>query len=217
MRVVLPFKNRPNYLRLTLSTIKEAMRSRTDIKLHLFDDMSTTAYPLIIEEMDLMITKNSTLAGPYQATSRAINEEFLICEDEYLFALDADCIVHPNIFNIVENMVKDLPKMGFGTLFNTDTHKVKAGNRDAKGYVRKVSIGGLGCIIKRDAWEWYRKQTTQKGPKHKGWDWDFCYWLATTDQWHICSTINSYVDHMGQTGSHSGPSCEIDRAIRFLE
>ena len=114
-------------------------------------------------------------------------------------------------------MIVDLKDMGIGTVFNTNTHKPKSNTSIKTRYIEKNDVGGLGTIVNKNAWLWYKDKTTNVGPKHKGWDWDMCMWLNTQEKWKIYCTKKSYVEHIGQSGSHSGPGCKIDKAMRFLE
>ena len=216
MEVVLPFKDRPNYLRITLASYIEAIRGRNDIHLTLYDDCSSTIPAIVNEVPNATLMKRKKCLGQYQSKAAAIQDTFNhYANISFVLCLDSDCIIHPGIFNAIANMIKDLPNMGIGTVFNTPTHPEISCVLEK--YVTKEHIGGLGTVIKKDAWEWYVTQTRTNGAKHIGWDWDICLWLKTTEKWKIFSTIRSYVDHIGQSGSHSGPGCNIDRARRFLE
>lgn len=218
MKIVLPYKDRGNYLRIALATIREACRGHKDIEIMMYDDGSVGKSPDLIDDMNnVHVIKRNKCIGPYQSKAVAISDTFAKFKDEpYLLTLDSDCIVHPNIISVVHQMVADLPDMGMGSVFNTKKHQFD--RKLIKGkYVLKKDIGGLGTIIRRDVWDWYNEMTTKHGPKHKGWDWDMTLWLNTQKKWRQYSTLSSYVDHIGQSGSHSGPDCPIDRAYRFLD
>lgn len=218
MHVIITKHNRNNYLRITLSTFMEAIRDYPEVKITIFDDNSQVDNePDIVHEHDLDVIYWGESNGPYRAVAKAIDQTFAEYDESSLVIIDSDCVIHPNFVPVVNQMSIDLPDMGFGSVFNTANHSdIIAEVCNAK-YLQKKTIGGLGVIVNRDAWEWHKQMTKEHGEKHKGWDWNFCLWLNETDNWKIYSTAQSYVEHIGQTGSHSGPACSIDKAIRFLD
>ena len=217
MKVILPFRDRTNYLRLTLATIKEAMRGLKGIELILVNDASDDKLPAIINELPCTVWTRKERVGPYGSKAVAVRRVFDEFDDKFVMTLDSDCIVHPMAFGVAAKMVADLPKMGLGTVFNTPKHTFNPKDIVKSRYVRKDFVGGLGTVIKKDAWEWYISCASKYGQKHKVWDWDMCLWLKESKKWEIYCTFDSFVDHIGQSGSHSGPECPIDRAFRFLE
>ena len=218
MIAVLPFRDRPNYLRITLASLKEALRTSPDTEVYIFNDASTVPYPDILKEISRStIIKRNSAVGPYKSKSSAITEVFQKTKTSVVITLDSDCLIHPGAFRAASEMLANLPDMTVGTIFNSDRHKDHDPNFKLKKYVIKDDIGGLGVVIKRSTWEWYLKITKDKEELHEGWDWNLCLWIKKFKEKKIYSTIRSYIDHFGQIGSHSGPACPIDRAIRFME
>jgi glycosyltransferase involved in cell wall biosynthesis len=230
--IVLPFHNRPNYLAITLATLREAIVSNELMGMGpsviTFDDASTEPYPNILDlEIDtkVIIKEHVKNEGEpltsYRASSFIIDHVFNNYSDNVVVVIDSDCIVHPKAIHEIHALLKEFPDMGFGSVYNSCNHK---GLKDYKDkYLKKEHIGGLGSVIRKEAWEWHKCQPSIEDAMGRddvawGWDWNLCKTLNMPEsKWNIYTTINSYVEHFGQTGTHSGPYCKIDKAIRFLD
>ena len=216
MKVVLPFKDRPNYLRITIATLIESLRYEASVEVILFNDVSSVQPDIINDNLDkLQIINRDKPLGSFLSKAGAIQHVFdNYPDEEYVLCLDSDCVIHPDAYTATKNMISDLPDMGIGTIFNSSRHDTVV---DGDQYIEKKDIGGLGAIVKREVWDWCNNMTEKHGRKHPGWDWNMCIWITESKKWKIYSTKRSYIEHIGQTGSHSGPACIIDRANRFTE
>ena len=214
-RIAIPFRGRLEYLKLTLATLKEAMRGQ-DIPITLYNTCPTKEGNNldIIAEMEHVEIKNITCSSIDTIIPKVITDAFNISEDDYVILLDSDSIVHPKAIEKFKEMADECPDLGLGTLFNTATHPfIEKGDK----YGTKRTIGGFGCLINRYAWNQYGKRIKTH------WDVEMSNNISDSNEFHVYCTIHSYLEHMGFSGTHRHGTLEelgephsIDRASNFF-
>lgn len=209
--IVITSKDRFNYLRITLATLKEGIRylDPTSFNIYLWDN-STSSLPDIVNEFSnlIVVRQNPIWAGAYSHTryNNVITDAFIRSDKEYLFQLDADGVLHPDFYSQCLTLLNDFPGIGYAGIFNTPTHPPTATIRDK--YVKKNVIGFFATLISRTTWNALHKSGHTMND-------DVEYGLARFCNGTI-TTINSYVEHIGISGSHQHCDGSVDRAKNFF-
>lgn len=215
IKIVIPYRDRLDYLRLTLATLKESARGH-DIHVTLYNTCPKKEENNlgILEEFDSIEVKNIICKNIDTLIPKVIDDAFKNVHDEYIILLDSDTVVHPKAIEKFLQMYNDLPQMGLGTLFNTMEHPFNVIIRPEQTYGIKLTIGGFGCIIKRRAWIKYGKKIRQH------WDVEMSNNIAKSGEFNVYCSINSYLEHIGYSGTHRrndlGHPMSIDRASNFF-
>jgi hypothetical protein len=202
VNVLVTFKDKINYLTLTLCTLQQALKGEgVWVKTFLYDTGCKTKLPPLIHRIP-----NSELhkAGPFKSIAAMyktiIPQVFKKVKQEHLVIIESDAIVHPNIFPAIRQMIQDLPDMGYGSVFNTPSHRVI----QRRGiYLRKNTLGFFGSIIRRSLWTFKTKG---------GIDWIYGAHVKRKG-YKIYCTNRSYIEHMGFSGTHRR---RVDRSVNFL-
>lgn len=216
IKIIVPYRGRYDYLRITMSTLKESIRG-LDARIVLYNtcpvDMEHSLD--IFSEIDRLEVKNITCKNIDTILPKVINDAFASADDDYIILLDSDTLVHPKAITQFVSMYNDLPDLGLGTLFNTETHEFSSILKPAQKYGIKRTIGGFGCLIKRSAWDEYGKHIKD------GWDVEMSNNIADSPKYNVYCTVNSYLEHIGISGTHArceiGHPLSIDRASNFFD
>jgi cellulose synthase/poly-beta-1,6-N-acetylglucosamine synthase-like glycosyltransferase len=213
--IVISSKNRFNYLRITFATLKEALREvdTTKFKIFLWDDSKNSLPSIVNEFSNLEIIRQGvdwSNKSTHFRCNNIITETFSRSDKEYILQVDSDSVFHPLFYNKCLELIKDLPDIGYASVFNTPGHKV---TEVIKGkYAKKNLIGAFGTLINRFVWEKLLKSGHMKTDDMERGLANFC---NTSTQYGVCTTVNSYIEHIGQTGLHHREDDTIDRAINF--
>jgi hypothetical protein len=212
--IVTTYKDRPNYTTITVATVREALRIFNEgVSFYFYDDASVIPPPPIVVDLStepnisgFKIHKNNKSLGAEWGNIDAITRCFNAFPDiNYVLVLDNDLCVHPQAFYAIRKMVTDLPKLGFGSLFNSNVFpELEIINRR---YVVKEVNPGLGGVISRDAWFWHLDKSKgtklDKNPRHPGWDWNLSAWMKDSrGRWDVYATHRSFVEHIGCAGTN---------------
>lgn len=217
-RIVIPFRGRLEYLKMTLATLRESTRNH-DIPITVYNtcpdkegnDLS------IFSEIDNLEIKNITCKSIDTIIPKVITNAFDIAEEDYVILLDSDTIVHPKAIDKFIEMAEECHDLGLGTLFNTATHPFISKPKGDEKYGTKRTIGGFGCLINRYAWNQYGKRIK------KHWDVEMSNNISNSKEWKVYCTLHSYLEHIGFSGTHrhgtieeQGKPTSIDRASNFF-
>jgi len=208
---VTPFKGRHNYLRLMLATLAEAARGKDVQSILVQTDEYDEPLPDIVHELPFVSLTQHKFLNVGTVLSDALNYVFGSSTTDWVLLLDSDMILHPLALEKAEQMVKDLPDMGYGSIFNTEEHPDCGGI--AGGYVRKNLMGYCATIIKRSVW-----RQIDCAPD----DIQFSNAVMSLGLGVYC-TETSYAEHLGFEGfNRRGDEFEnstrvIDRARRFMD
>lgn len=212
--LVTTYKDRPNYTIVTCATMREAV-CLFDEKINFFfyDDASIRPVPAIVNDLGnqpnvegFATHRNEKSLGAEHGNIDAISKCFeKFPKTTHVLVLDNDLCVHPYALFAIRQMIKDLPKLGFGSIFNSNAFpelSVVQGK-----YVIKEVNPGLGGVIARDAWTWHLDRSNRlklnKNPKHPGWDWNLSAWMKdSSNRWEVYATRHSYVEHIGCSGTN---------------
>lgn len=210
--IVLTSKDRFNYLRITLATLKEALRDK-HVKIYLWD-FSSTVLPNISNELEMEIIRQDPTwanSGSHARYNHIITHAFIRSNKEYILQVDSDAVFHPLFYDKCLEMIHDLPGLGYGGVFNTSTH---AGKKYGK-YLKKQVIGAFGTLVNRKIWE------TMISNNYNLFTNDMEYSLSAyvnkNTSHGVCTTINSYIEHIGYSGTHKHGDNSIDKAVNFLD
>lgn len=225
MVIVIPYCERYNYLRLTLSTLRESLRgyeasillyhTHRDAevcKLDIFDDIFFNDQSNVISEYTHIRTRKDENLDYLIPT--VINDAFSKTTDEYIILLDSDTIVHPKAIEMFLRMRKGCSDLGIGSLFNANRFPFL--EIDETGdFGIKNQVGGFGWLIDRQAWSIYCSKIVTC------WDAHAALAISSSNTHKIYCSVNSYLEHIGMTGSHRyeekeiGDPVSIDRAWNF--
>ena len=216
LHVILPFKNRINYVRLCAATLAEALKGHDDVHVRAFDHNSDQPVPDILKEtVHKVIRHDAPIVdprGPGRVVAKIITDEFKEHNTDHIFILESDAVLHPLAFDVVKTMIEELPDMGLGSIFNTHHHPDTS---SVNQYVRKESLGLFCSIIRRQAWDKHNGLMLDGGGGYS-----FSEALRGDDEYDLYCTYNSYAEHMGYEGINiredDDTSNRVDRARRFM-
>jgi hypothetical protein len=206
INVLLTFKEKINYLTITLCTLKEALRKSPNTKIFLYDT-GAKQLPDIINDVPATVRKRGPFPNCPAMYNTIIPEVLNEINGEFLAIIEADSVLHPLIFSAMANMIIDLPDMGYGSIFNTPFHPTIS---TYKSYLRKPSLGFFGSLIRVKLWKDLKANNKV----------DYAFGSHTINKgFKIYCTKRSYIEHMGFSGMHKREHdfCPIDRAINFWE
>jgi hypothetical protein len=220
LNICITHKDRNNYLRVTLATLREACRGHDDVRIYLYNDGSTLPLPEIVHEMENVEVID--IAGQYklhdgdaaQRYNYVLRETFERSGATHVFITDSDAAFHPQVISVIKDMIATLPDIGIGSVFNAVNHRDDTPTDDAR-YVHKLLVGLFCTVISRTAWEKYGINIS------KGFDHGLCGGIRGDSIMKIYCTQRSYVEHIGHSGIHNRGNPDspdyIDRAKRFFE
>lgn len=222
MIIVIPYNGRLNYLKITLATLKEALRGHSMPPVLLYNTSENS------EGSDLEIFKEFSNIKilthiKYPSTENRLFIDKLIpsiindvlsnniCS--YVILLDSDTVVHPLAIEKFKNLILLHRDLGIGSLFNTESHPFSGLVSENLGI--KEVMGGFGWIISKRAWNTYCKDIKSN------WDVSATNNITKSGEFKNYCTINSYLEHIGFTGTHKnekklGHPLSIDRALNLF-
>lgn len=231
MEIVIPYNMRLNYLRITLASLKEALKDTTDFNIKLYNtNKNGEGNNLeIFKEFDnLEIKTNIKTNSSYQQIQsqgslisdidsfmpKILNEVANNTQQDFLFLMDADTLVHPMALKEAVKMCNRFQDLGAGTVFNSMISPFSEHIDDEYG--KKELIAGFGLIINKNIWKDYSKKLC------KHWEQGFPKYIHDKTKLNIYCTRNSYLEHIGFSGLHKtneerGHPLSIDRALNFFD
>lgn len=230
--IVTTYKNRSNYTTITYTTLRESISqfcndTGEEVALFFYDDASNERVPSVVKSIGrvkgvagIRFHRNEKSLGAEYGNIDAITKCFEAWpEATHVFVLDNDLCVHPYALHAISRMIKDIPNLGCGSIFNSNVFPEREIVKDS--YVVKDVNPGLGAVIQREAWFWHLEKSKgtklDKNPKQPGWDWNLSAWMKDSgDKWNVYSTYQSYVEHIGAIGTNVNDSF-MTRARRFYD
>jgi hypothetical protein len=212
INVLITFKCLMNYLSITLCTLKDAIKRYKNVNVFLYNTNENYICPESLDGLPITFRVTKPFKSIETMYRHIISEVFKQTDSNFLFILESDSVVHPDIFFAINSMINDLPDMGYGSVFNTPFHPSL--KQIGKKYLKKKNLGFFGSIIKRELWTQLKT----------GIDWAYSD-LVKKKGLGIYCTNRSYLEHIGFSGRHhrSLPcpyikNCiaTVDRAINFL-
>lgn len=202
INILIPFKDKMNYLTLLLCTLKEAIKRYPKVKIFLCDTNANNTVPSLAIDMPVIFKSFKPFPNITTMYLYIIPIIFQEIEDDNLMLIEADAVVHPEIFITVNKMIKELPDMRYGSVFNTKNHPAIKKVKDE--YLKKDCMGFFGSIINRQSWNSLKIEG--------GIDWSYCRHVRNQNMGIYC-TNRSYIEHMGFSGAHY----ELDKGVRLIE
>jgi len=218
--IILPTYNRPEYLKLTLESIK--MSDLTNSILILVDDYSQddrTLEMLLDFEIDnvpiikIFKNKNCNMYHSLKLGWRILKK--MGCK--YICNIDSDTLVRPDWLKTLKNVYIDyvndnktnnkhvLPLVtGFNTTSNNHTNIVETDN-----YYQKLTVGGINLFFESSYVDIFSRFMTDRM-----WDYNLSYYCNKNNIPMIC-TKPSVVQHIGYSGLNANSS-NFDYAYDFL-
>lgn len=214
--------NRFNYFRISLATLKEAVRYRNDVRISIFDYSengvpSTDLISEISSMCELHYFKRTNISIS-DSNIEALYETSKNFDSEYILCLDDDGVVHPLLFDGLDAMTS-IPNFKIGTMFNTENHTFVRMFDDRFG--AKNIVGGLGMVLKKDYVSEVINLDNKSSYQNGGWDWRVGAVVASKGDFYVCPK-RSYIEHIGYTGTNvtseanRGRPDSIDRAYNFF-
>jgi hypothetical protein len=216
--VVIPWRDRASYLRITLATLNEAARGRTDVCVHIFNDSSNDVLPDIVSECFFEVYEHELPSTDcHYNYVNMLGDFFENVLSDYVVTQDSDACIHPDYFNVIDNILQDLDDFGHVSLFNEDCHPEPTRVHKDIYHVRN-HISFFSTVVGRRAWDAFPKPTLGHPIPHGCMDGHFSTYVKNNTPFEVYSTINSYAEHIGQKGQHvakQGDKDIISRARRF--
>lgn len=225
INVLIPFHNKVlNYLVICLATLKEAIKRYDDVTVYLYNTSRDDVFPELAKDIpNLKYRSTKTFPSIEVMYGNIIPQVFKQMRGNFLTIIEADAVIHPDIFPIIARMISEIDDLGYGSVFNTPFHRTE---ESFDWYVRKRSLGFFGSIIRKDMWRGLGIRGITPGVTNSI-DWSYCGHIKKQGLKLYC-TKRSYIEHMGFSGKHQrNLSCtantpfsrciaHVDRAINFL-
>ena len=228
MEIVIPYNMRTNYLKITLTTLKEALRTVIDFNVRLyntnpkgegsnlevFDEINNLEIRTHIKsKLSYEQLEEGQFSDIDEFMPKIISDALKHSNQDFILLMDADTVVHPQALEKAVEMCQKFPDLGAGTLFNSAISEFSA--HIDEEYGTKKLIAGFGLIINRNAWLDYCKRSG------KHWETDFLLHVHSHKDYKTYCTRNSYLEHIGFSGLHktaeeNGHPMSIDRAVNFF-
>lgn len=231
MEIVIPYNMRLNYLKITLATLKEALRTTSEefsVKLYNTNQDGMGNDLEIFKEFDNLEVKTNIksnvgyeilkhgnlLSDIDDFMPKIINDAINNTDREFMLLLDADTVLHPLALEKAVGLCKRFPDLAAGTIFNSMISEFSDFVDDEYG--RKKLIAGFGLIIKKDVWLDFCKTNAPI------WERDYLMYVHDRSEYNTYCTRHSYLEHIGFSGLHktaeeSGHPLSIDRALNFFD
>lgn len=217
--VVIPWKDRTPYLRITLATLEEAARGRKDVQIIIYNNSSLDDLPIITQDCTWMniSLRDLPVTDCHYNYVNMLKDAFSTVDADYIITQDADGCIHPDFFDVADRAIADIPDLGHFSFFNEDCHPEPTevfGER----YHSREHISFFSTIISRKAWELFPIPNFGDPMKDNCMDGNFSWFINEQTPYRVCSTIRSYAEHIGMEGQHviKLPDKEIiARARRF--
>lgn len=214
--VTTPWHDRENYLRIMYSTLFESMRGRGIVTM-LFKHKNEQPVPAIAST-DRTIIRFLDGDSCHQVYVDIFNYIFKTYEPRFVVNIDADMIVHPQFFDVLDKMLVDLPDMGMASFFNESNHPEPTDVVNGIYHLRK-HVSFCACVIRREAWEQFKPPQPGEEFRFGCADGMFSTFVTEQTQFKVYSTIRSYAEHLGFGGQHAGNDidglCTAARGRRF--
>ena len=220
--VVMPWKDRTPYLRLTLATMEEAARGRHDVHVIIYNNGSLDDLPYIVTDLTWLKVQVRELPVTdchynYVNMLRDVFEDNEFKDVNHVITQDADGCIHPHFFDVADHAIDDLPDLGHFSFFNEDCHPEPTGVcKEIYHYREHISF--FSTIIARAAWDAFPTPNFGDPMKDNCMDGNFSWFVHQKTPLKVYSTIRSYAEHIGMEGQHviKRPDKEIiARARRF--
>lgn len=199
MHYLVPSLKSLELTRLPVTIIDDA--SEPDVQEYLRKTVQRTGWKLYTNSKNLGVAVNNISRANYVDT-------------EWMYITDSD-VIYSSEFNYELQKLLVLCKAtnGIGSLFNTGNRHTRI-MEETEHYLRKGSIGGVSMLIKTDLFKTITAdyQSHLRGG-YTGWDYAIVFYAADNNI-PIWVTRDSYVDHIGEYGAHSGGIS--DKAINFI-
>lgn len=224
--ITIPWHNRNSYLKITLATLKEALRGYGSIPILLFRHNSKELIPKIADDarIELNDLDSKNCHHVYMDMMKIAFQRYNI---DYVLNIDADACVHPNLIKSVEKMINNVDDIGHLSFFNEDCHPEPTDKKsfqdkaDQFFYTDRKHISFFCSLLARKAWD----QFVPNIPKD-GQEFDFgcadgmlSTFISSKTNLKVYCTHQSYAEHLGFNGTHSGETpdgrCTSSRARRF--
>ena len=220
--VVIPWKDRTPYLRITLATLEEAARNRDDVYVVVYDNGSLDAIPDIFNEFqwinpEIRILPTTDCHYNYVNMLKDAFRPSAYYEVDHIITQDADGCIHPHFFDVADTAIDRIPDLGHFSFFNEDCHPEPTDVFDDV-YHNREHISFFSTIVSRKAWEAFPIPQPGDPMKDGCMDGNFSWFVHEETPLRVCSTIRSYAEHIGMEGqhvAHVGDKEIIARARRF--
>lgn len=220
--VVIPWKDRTPYLRITLATLEEAAFGRNDVYVVIYNNGSLDDLPAIAERMTWinLEVRDLPVTDCHYNYVNMLNDAFredIIYEVDHIITQDADGCIHPHFFDVADRAIDDIPDLGHFSFFNEDCHPEPTGVFK-EIYHHREHISFFSTIVSRRAWDAFPTPNFGDTMKDNCMDGNFSWFVHEETPLRVCSTIRSYAEHIGMQGQHviKLPDKEIiARARRF--
>jgi glycosyltransferase involved in cell wall biosynthesis len=217
MIFVMTTYNRPEFLKQTLESLMPMGTFPSD-KFYIYDDASEPAIHKMLYEFEekfddpnLKIIVRPQHLGIHFNCTRSLYEAMEENNSDFVFNIDSDTIFHPEWSWRLRQFQRCLEEakapIGALSLFNTRSHP--AFNNFNIDILIKVSVGGFGCLFRREP----MKALVDKNID-KDWDWAYLEEAKKMGLKFYCSKL-SYLEHIGTVGVNSGTGAYIDKALNF--
>jgi hypothetical protein len=218
INVLLPYKDKMNYLTLALCTLREAIKNYQNVKVYLyntsgFDEIPDLAQEMMAEGVPIIYRSTNQFRSIEHMYDTIVPRLFKEIKENHLTIIESDAIIHPMIFNAINEFLLRFPNLAYGSVFNTPSHPAIGKEIDGK-YIQKRTLGFLGAIIRGDLWAGFNRRKWGNCV-----DASFGRYLKSKRIPLYC-TKKSYIEHIGFSGKHKriGRVHDlIDRATNFLD
>ena len=219
MLITIPWNNRTNFLRITLATLKEAMRYGRHDFMIAGHNKTRKDLPDIFDSAWNGHFKEFYGQDCHMLYVDMINEAFqLFPHYSYLLNIDSDVIVHPDLCFAASQAILDLPDAGAIGFFNESCHP-EPKEKYKEIYHARNHCSMLGLLINRNAWNDFKKPNPGQQIDYGCIDGMFTSWVAQSGKYRLYTTVRSYVDHIGFKGTHASETYDgigtFVRARRF--
>lgn len=211
--------NRPEYLKTTLDTL-----AKSDLTLAkevlIFDDGSSGNVIQMLKEfkgklnVPVKIYRNRKSLGANLNIAQAC--DFIFNKNDLAILIDSDSKFGKQWLNKINEAVilcdRENIAWGYISVFNTPNHKtIKNIN---SFLVQKKDLGSFGTIIKKEI---FKKMTKNENFRKRNVSFDWKYgWQCDLDKKLILCTKNSYIQHIGLSGTNSNKN-SVDIGVNFME
>ena len=160
-----------------------------------------------VKNLNVKLIMNKVNIGCDVNVVRAIREAFFSGGEQFVIVTDSDAIYNPKwILKLLEAKSQISEEIGMIGVFNTQEHKqIEEYNENL---IVKSSLGGLAVMLNRDVF-------MNQALMFRAWDWSYSYLCGRMKKRIFC-TRNSYVEHIGDLGTHSTDGYSSSKAINFV-
>lgn len=195
--------NRPNYLKETLWSLRNADLSKVN-KLLIVDNNSTdTETNEILADCEYKVMKRTESNGI--STNLLAGYEHLFADHDIVINFDSDALIRPDcITKLLELYQPNTLLTGFHSI-TQNRHKILSKH---EGYCIKESVGGINFCIDKQAYNNFVKPALLKTIPNGNWDHQACIAAGS-----VMCAVPSLVQHIGvnsSLGHHDEPDTADD-------